>query len=397
MKKLKEKYAKLLLQCLCLEEKDYLFVRLPNYLSDFKKYLEEAASEYALKGIYFDVTDPLKKHELMKHLDQENINKHPFFDHSIYNKYAKLDAAFLFIQSMIPDLMNDIEPKKIKETARYIRSTEEYFRKLYEADKLNWCIAGVPNEVWAKKGLNMEVDDLWRLIFKVCLIDEKNDPYVKWQQKLDQIDETAKKLTHYNFEYLQYKNKLGTDLKVFLPKNYCFASGKDKFGRIVNMPTEEVFSSPQYDKVEGIVYASKPLFYNNIMIEDFYLEFKEGKVVSYDASSGKEILKNIIETDETSCYLGECALVSYNSSISNTGVLFKETLYDENAACHLALGRGFAECVQTKLKGEDLRSVGINESKTHVDFMIGTDDLEVIGVTYDGMEVTIMKEGNLVL
>lgn len=397
MKKLKEKYAKLLLQCLCLEEKDYLFVRLPNYLSDFKKYLEEAASEYALKGIYFDVTDPLKKHELMKHLDQENINKHPFFDHSIYNKYAKLDAAFLFIQSMIPDLMNDIEPKKIKETARYIRSTEEYFRKLYEADKLNWCIAGVPNEVWAKKGLNMEVDDLWRLIFKVCLIDEKSDPYVKWQQKLDQIDETAKKLTHYNFEYLQYKNKLGTDLKVFLPKNYCFASGKDKFGRIVNMPTEEVFSSPQYDKVEGIVYASKPLFYNNIMIEDFYLEFKEGKVVSYDASSGKEILKNIIETDETSCYLGECALVSYNSSISNTGVLFKETLYDENAACHLALGRGFAECVQTKLKGEDLRSVGINESKTHVDFMIGTDDLEVIGVTYDGTEVTIMKEGNLVL
>ena len=226
MKKLKEKYAKLLLQCLCLEEKDYLFVRLPNYLSDFKKYLEEAASEYALKGIYFDVTDPLKKHELMKHLDQENINKHPFFDHSIYNKYAKLDAAFLFIQSMIPDLMNDIEPKKIKETARYIRSTEEYFRKLYEADKLNWCIAGVPNEAWAKKGLNMEVDDLWRLIFKVCLIDEKNDPYVKWQQKLDQIDETAKKLTHYNFEYLQYKNKLGTDLKVFCLKITVLHRGK---------------------------------------------------------------------------------------------------------------------------------------------------------------------------
>ncbi len=397
MKNRKEKYAKLLLQCLCLEKKDYLFVRIPNYLSEFKEYLEKAATEYPLKGVYFDVTDPLKKHELMKTLDQENINKHPLFDHAIYNKYAKLDAAFLFIQSMIPDLMNDIDPKKMKETSLHIRSTEEYFRKVYEADKLNWCIAGVPNELWAKKGLDMEIEDLWCLIFKVCLIDEKHDPYKEWQKKLDKIDEIAKKLTDYQFEYLEYHNKLGTNLTVYLPKNYCFASGKDKLGRIVNMPTEEVFSSPQYDKVEGIVYASKPLFYNNVMIEDFSLEFKEGKVISYDAKKGKEMLKNIIETDESSCYLGECALVSYDSPISKTNVLFKETLYDENAACHLALGRGFAECVQTKEEIEDLRAFGINESKTHVDFMIGTPDLEVTGVTYEGERITIMKDGNIVL
>ena len=396
MKKLKEKYAKLLLQCLCLEEKDYLFVRLPNYLSDFKKYLEEAASEYALKGIYFDVTDPLKKHELMKHLDQENINKHPFFDHSIYNKYAKLDAAFLFIQSMIPDLMNDIEPKKIKETARYIRSTEEYFRKLYEADKLNWCIAGVPNEVWAKKGLNMEVDDLWRLIFKVCLIDEKNDPYVKWQQKLDQIDETAKKLTHYNFEYLQYKNKLGTDLKVFLPKNYCFASGKDKFGRIVNMPTEEVFTSPNRLNVNGRVYASKDLIHNNNLIKDFWLEFKDGKVVDFDAKVGKAVLQGIMDTDEGASYLGEVALVDYSSPISKTGILFKNTLYDENASCHLALGASFAECIKEGLTktNEELLLMGLNYSHTHVDFFIGTSDLEVKAILQNNEEVVIIENGD---
>ena len=162
------KYAKLLLQAVKLEDKKYLFVDIPPFLDDFIACLKEAAKEYDLKDIYFHSVDPFKKHDLMLELDQENINKHPMFDLSIFNKYAKLDAAFLFIKSYIPNLMDDIDPKKIKDTQKHIRTTQEYFRSLYEGDKLNWCIAGVPNEFWASKGLKISLEELWELIYKIC-------------------------------------------------------------------------------------------------------------------------------------------------------------------------------------------------------------------------------------
>lgn len=399
MKEKKRKYAELLLQCLKLDGKKYLFVRMPDFLGEFTELIKECAKNYDLKEVHIEVEEVFKKHDLLKSLDQENINKHPMFDHKEYNRYAKLDAAFLFIQSMVPNLMDDIDPKKIKDTMEHTRTTEEEFRSLYETDKLNWCIAGVPNEYWAENGLKMTLDALWELIFKVCLIDEDNNPYEEWMNKLDNLDEYAKVLNDYHFKYLKYSNSLGTDLKVYLPEGHIWACGKDKRGRIVNMPTEEIFTSPQYDKTEGIVYSSKPLLYNNVSIEDFSLEFKEGKVVNVSAKCGEEVLKGIIETDEYSCYLGECALVSYDSPISNTGIIFKETLYDENAACHLALGSGFNECVKDSedKRGDELRSLGVNDAKTHVDFMIGTNDLKIIGVTYDDEEIVIMDKGNIAI
>lgn len=398
MEENKYKYAKLLLECLKVKDKKYLFVDIPDYLDDFKDILERVSKEYDLNEVYFDVTDPFKKHDLMLNLDQENINKHPMFDKSIYNKYAKLDAAFLFIESMIPDLMSDVDPDKIKNTAKHARSTQKYFRDLYETDKLNWCIAGVPNDLWASKGLNMTEEELWELIFKVCLVNE-DDPYDAWNQKLDNLAYYSDTLNNHQFKALKYHNSIGTDLTIYLPDNHIWASGKTPSGVIVNLPTEEVFTSPQYNKTEGIVYATKPLIYNNVLIEDFYLKFKDGKVVEFDAKKGKEVLEGIITTDDYSGYLGEAALVQYDSPISQTNILFKETLYDENASCHLALGRGFNECVQGAgdLSGDELRSLGINDSKTHVDFMIGSDDLEIIGITQEDEEIPVFKNGNFVI
>lgn len=399
MKDKKRKYAELLLKCLKLEDKKYLFVRIPSFLEEFKGLIEDEAKNYDLKEVHFEIEEVFKKHDLLKDLDQENINKHPMFDHKEYNRYAKLDAAFLFIQSMVPNLMDDIEPKKIKDTMEHTRSTEKEFRSLYETDKLNWCIAGVPNEYWAENGLKMSLNELWELIFKVCLVEDNNNPYEEWIKKLDNLDKYAKKLNDYHFKYLKYSNSLGTNLCVYLPEGHIWACGKDRLGRIVNMPTEEIFTSPLYNKTEGIVYSSKPLLYNNVLINDFSLEFKDGKVVNINAKEGKEVLKGIIETDEYSCYLGECALVSYDSPISNTGIIFEETLYDENAACHLALGSGFNECVKdsSDKRGDELRSLGVNDAKTHVDFMIGTPDLKVIGVTYDEEEVIVMENGNIAI
>lgn len=397
-KRIKE-YAELLLKCVKLENKKYLFVEMPDYLEYFQELLSEEAKKYDLKEVHFEVFDPFKKHELLTTLDQENIYKHPLFDKSIFNKYAKLDAAFIFIESMIPNLMDDVDPEVIKNTTLHVRRSQKYFRDLYEANKLNWCIAGVPNEYWAENGLNISENELWDLILDICLVTGDGTSYQKWINKVNKMEDCADILNKYQFKYLKYKNSLGTNLTVYLPDNHIWCTGFGIHGELCNLPTEEIFTSPQYDKTEGIVYASKPLFYNNVLIDDFYLKFEAGKVVDYDAKSGRDLLKTIIETDEYSGYLGECALVSYDSPINNTGIIFKETLYDENAACHLALGMGFCECIQNSSdkRGDDLRNLGVNDANTHVDFMIGTDDLSVIGVDHDGNEVTIMENGNLVL
>ena len=212
------------------------------------------------------------------------------------------------------------------------------------------------------------------------------------------MEKRAKKLNEYNFDYLKYTNDLGTDLKIYLPECHIWCNGKGLHGEINNLPTEEIFTSPEYTKTEGIVYSAKPLFYNGVMIEDFYLKFSKGKVVEYDAKKGKEMLETILTTDEYSSYLGECALVSFDSPINNTGIIYKETLFDENASCHLALGMGFSECNENALDLErkDLRSIGINDSSIHVDFMIGDETLSVIGVK-DDKETVIIKNGNIVI
>lgn len=394
----KEKYAKLLLQALKLEDKKYLFIQLPSFLSDFKDLLLKEAEHYDLRDIYVDEQDVFKKHELLFNLDQENINKHPFFDKSIFNKYAKLDAAFLFIQSMVPNLMDDIDSKKISDTTKHIRSTQKYFRDLYETDKLNWCIAGAANPYWAKD-LGLTEDELWDKIYEVSLVDDKSDPYENWICKLDGMSERANKLNEYNFDYLHYTNELGTDIKIYLPEGHKWCSGYGTHKEICNLPTEEIFTSPRYDKTEGIVYSTKPLFYNGVLIEDFYLKFLDGKVIAYDAKKGKDLLGTIISNDDYSGYLGECALVSFDSPINNTGLIFKETLFDENASCHLALGMGFTECNSkaNDKNGDDLRNIGVNDANIHVDFMIGDETLKIIGVDHDGNEILIMENGNLVI
>ena len=191
-----------------------------------------------------------------------------------------------------------------------------------------------------------------------------------------------------------YKNSLGTNLEIFLPENYLFQSAEGK--NIVNMPTEEVFTSPHYAKTKGIVYSSKPLEYQGNLIEDFHLEFKNGKVVSYDAKKGKEILKGILETDEGSSYLGEVALVDISSPIARINKIFLNTLIDENSCCHLALGQSFGECMKDGLQKEpeELKKLGLNSSKNHVDFFIGTEDLTIEAILKNGEKKIIMENGN---
>ena len=203
----------------------------------------------------------------------------------------------------------------------------------------------------------------------------------------------------YNFKYLKYKNSLGTDLTVELPEGHYWEAASEKAGTgqifVPNLPTEELFTAPKYDGVNGVVYASKPLVLDGNVIENIRFVIKDGKIVEASADTACDVLKNAISVDEGASYLGEVALVPYDSPISNTGILFYNTLFDENAACHFAFGDSYPTVKDgDKMSAEELKAAGLNSSITHEDFMVGTPDLSIIGVTHQGEEIEIFKDGN---
>ncbi|MFA5526958.1 MAG: aminopeptidase, partial [Acholeplasmataceae bacterium] len=212
-----------------------------------------------------------------------------------------------------------------------------------------------------------------------------------------------KLLNNYNFKHLHFKNKLGTDLIVELVKDHVWAGGGEHAlnGTYFNpnIPTEETFTMPYKWGTRGKVVATKPLNYQGKLIEDFYLIFKDGKVVEFDAKKEKDALENLLNTDENSRYIGEIALISHNSPISNTNILFLNTLIDENASCHMALGRAYPMNVKNGVNTpiEELEKIGYNNSMVHADFMFGSEDMEIIGLTQDDKEVVVFKNGNFVI
>ena len=265
-------------------------------------------------------------------------------------------------------------------------------------NELVWLIAVYPNIIWAKEKFpDLSEDEafkkLFNLMMDVCMVNEDN-PIKAWDKQLKKQKELMLKLNELEIKSLHYTNSLGTDLKIGLsPKAMWQSAGENDFKMIVNMPSYEVFTSPDFRKTEGIVYASKPLVYNSSLIEDFYLKFKDGKVIEYDAKTGKDILKGLIESEEGMHYLGECALVDKNSPIAKTNFVFGETCLDENASCHIALGAGFKECLKDS---NNLKEDGLNEAQNHIDFMIGTNDLNIEAETKEGV-VTIFKDGSFAI
>ena len=332
-------------------------------------------------------------------LENKDLEKSNFFNKSIYDEYVKKNASFLILIGENPDIMNDIDNEKIDYSSKIIRTTKPLYRKGQDNNTTKWCIAAVATEDWAKKIFKKEnqKQKLWNTIFEICQVNKEN-PIEEWNKKSKIIKERCNKLNKLNIKQMHYTNSLGTNLYVELSKNTKWLGADEEIlnqNVMCNIPTEEIFTSPNRTKTNGIVYASKPLVYNGCIIEDFYIEFENGKVKNYDAKKGKEILKSIINGDENSSYLGECALVPFDNPIENSKILFYETLFDENASCHLALGTGFPSTIDaTKKEKEELLELGLNVSTVHVDFMIGTKDLEIKAKTYEDKEIIIFKNGN---
>ncbi len=406
MQKYMEKYAEILLKkCLKLKKGEPLLIQGPMERYDFVRIVVDQAYKMGIKDIKINLKDAYMKHSSLQNLKLEDLKQSELWSGKPLEEYAKKGGAFLSLTAEYPDLMSDVDANILTKLQMHATNESPTFDERRRKNELAWCIAAVPSQDWADKLFPKEknnLEKLWQIIFDICLISKRN-PEEALDKKIKISHNRAQKLNNLKLKYLKYRNSLGTDLTIELPQNYVFHNIEMKLadGRIIfpNMPSEEVYSSPYNKGTNGIVYASLPLIHGGKVIEDFWIEFKNGKVINYDAKKGKDVLENIINFDKNSKYLGEVALVDYDSPISNTNMLFYTTLYDENASCHLALGQAFSDCIKDgeKKSKEELEKLGINQSKNHVDFMIGTKDLQIIGITEKDEEVTIFKNGNCVL
>lgn len=311
--------------------------------------------------------------------------------------------AMLYLESSDPDGLAGVDQEKMQQvTIEKMKVVKPYRDEM--DNNYQWCIAAVPGKKWAKKvfpelSVNQAVEALWNAILKASRADGA-DPVREWARHNDEIAKRCDYLNRLGLVSLEYRSSNGTDFKVGLIPDAFFMGGgeEDLKGRYFNpnIPSEEIFISPKAGDAEGIVYSAKPLSYRGELIENFSVRFENGKAVEVKAEKNQALLEQMIAMDEGACMLGECALIAYDSPINNTGLLFYNTLFDENASCHLALGRGFTNCIRgyENYSKEQLKAKGINDSMIHVDFMIGSKDLSVAGVTKNGERIEIFKDGN---
>ena len=338
----------------------------------------------------------------------ENLKEMPQWSIDQYKYYVDQNAAFISIVSPIPNALAGVDSKKMQEVMIESSKMLKFFREHTMGNKSQWTIVAASNPSWAKKlfpNLQVEngIEKLWDAIFSACRVRIDNDPVQDWVKHNEYLRRNNKILNDSNFKSLHFTNSLGTDLVVELIEDHVWAGGSEKAGNGVvfnpNIPTEESFTMPYKFGTQGKVVATKPLNNSGVIIEDFWLEFKDGKVVDFDARVEKDALKNILDFDANSRYIGEIALISHNSPISNMDILFLNTLFDENASCHMALGRAYPMNIkngnQTPI--EELEKKGYNNSMTHVDFMFGSKDLKIVGTKQDGSKVVVFEDGNFVI
>lgn len=345
---------------------------------------------------------PLQKYHV-RHRSLKTLSTLDDWEVAKLEHYADTLPCRIYLISEDPDGLCGINQEK---NAKALQARYKVIKPIRDKmeNKYQWCIAAVPGVKWAKKVFPGErasraVELLWEAILKTSRVDE--DPEEAWRKHNEDLARRCEYLNSLGIESLEYKSSNGTDFKVGMIPDALFCGGGEYAlgsGNYFNpnIPSEEVLTTPKRGEAEGIVYSTKPLSYRGELIEDFSIRFEGGRAVEVKAKRGEELLKQMISMDEGAAYLGECALVPYDSPIRNSGILFYNTLFDENAACHLALGMGFSNCLKDyeKYTLDECRAKGINDSQIHEDFMIGSEDLSITAHTRDGRDVPIFRDGN---
>ena len=370
---------------------------------DLARLICEECYRLGARKVHVNYNDRTVSRLKMLNEDVETLTDIPSFVADMKNSFTDPDCVVIQILSDDPHLYDGVEPSKL---AAYSKAADKAFKRYYDCamtNKIRWTLCAVPCREWAK---TVFPDDapavaerkLWGLIVKTMRLDER-DAIAAWEAHCSDLISRSAWLTGQKFTALRYTNSLGTNLTVGMPKDYYFSGAREPAlcGKYfcANMPTEEVFSLPDRNRVDGIVYASMPLVHDGNIVDKFWLKFEKGRIVDFGAERGEEILRNVIETDEGSHYLGEVALVQYDSPIRALNTLFFDTLFDENAACHLAIGQAYPLIEGAgRMTKEELAARGANSSNEHVDFMIGTRDLNIDGIKQDGSVVPVFRHGN---
>ncbi len=342
------------------------------------------------------------------HMSDETLKEVPDYVVSRAKYQVDSNACFISISSPMPGMFKEVDPMKFQIAAKAAQEKLSFVREHLMGNQVQWTIVSAANQTWANKVFpNLSEKEalkaLWKAIYDASRVTYENDIVKEWNIHNKNLKKRSDILNRYNFKELHFKNSLGTDLVVGLVKDHIWVGGGEVAANGVyfnpNIPTEEIFTMPDKFITSGKVVATKPLNYSGKLIEDFYLVFKDGKVVEFDAKKEKETLENIITFDKNSAYIGEIALIGDNSPINNTGILFYNTLFDENASCHMALGRAYPMNIKGGIGADvkELEKRGYNNSNVHVDFMFGSPDLEITGTTYDGKKIKVFEKGNFII
>lgn len=398
-------YARLLVRIgVGIREGQRLVISCPVECAPFARRCAQEAYEAGCCEVVLNWTDDALARMKYLRASEEVFDQVPVWRQRFFNDHALEGAAYLAISATDPKNLEGVDPGRLLRAQRASGEALKDFDRLQMSSGFPWCIASIPIPSWARKvfpdrGEAEAVDALWEAIFQAVRVRGDGKAVERWRAHLDALHRRKTRLDALRLRSLHYTNALGTDLTVRLPEGHLWEAGDDRTPKgqvfVANMPTEEIFTAPLRTGTDGVVCASMPLVHEGNVIEGIRFVVREGRIVEAQAEKGQEALDAAVSVDEGARYFGEVALVPFHSPISDQHLLYYNTLFDENAACHIAFGEAYP-CIEggRDMTKEELKARGLNDSITHVDFMVGTPDLRITGVTQDGQEVPVFIDGD---
>lgn len=402
-----EQYAELIVKVgVNVQQGQQVYVTGSVEMAPLVRLVADKSYAAGASNVHVDWTDEALSRMKYEKAADEMFTNFPEWEAAKRNSFVDADAAFIAIISPNPDLLKGIDPQRISNFQKASGQALEKYRRAVQSDKVSWTVVAASTKGWAAKVFPQESEEnavakLWEAIFESVRL-YTDDPLQAWEQHNETLHKKVDILNAKHFHKLHYTAP-GTDLTIELPEKHIWVgAGSTNIHDVpfmANMPTEEVFTVPYRDGVNGYVSSTKPLSYGGNIIDKFKITFENGRIVKVEAEEGQEILQRLVDTDEGSHYLGEVALVPHESPISQSNILFYNTLFDENASNHLAIGSGYAFNVEggKKMSPEELAENGVNSSITHVDFMIGSAEMDINGIHKDGKEEPVFRKGNWAL
>ena len=399
-----EKYARLIVETGVNVEKNHTVVLQINVdQALLARLITKEAYRLGAAEVIVQWTDDVIQKEFLTHADQDRLETVPHYKVDQVDDWIAKGASRISVVSANPDAFAGVDGKRIATYQTAAGKAMINLRKATQANKVSWTVVAAAGKEWAAKVFphlpeNEQLDALWDQIFKTTRIYEE-DPVLAWKQHDEKLAKKAAELNKEQFTALHYTAP-GTDIIIGLPKNHLWEGAGSYNARgekfMANMPTEEVFTAPDCRRIDGYISSTKPLSYAGTIISGMKFTFKDGKIIDFSAEQGQEVLESLLDTDEGARSLGEVALVPNPSPISQSGIIFYNTLFDENASNHLALGSAYAFSVQggTEMADEELLEAGLNRSQTHVDFMVGSSQMNIDGIREDGSTVPVFRNGD---